>query len=638
MIRSHRWAVVLCVAAGLVPLSPPRTARCQDAQAGVEVQARGPVHEAFASLAGDPAPTKAIAKQPPAPLDEQPPEERPDGDVIWISGYWAFDDDRDDFLWVSGLWRTVPPGRQWVAGYWREDGQQWQWVPGFWTGAKEKQEEQQMTYLAQPPELPKVAPPGKPPTEESFYVPGIWVWNGTGYAWRAGYWAKVQPGWTWTPDHYRWTPSGYVFIAGYWDLAVSKRGILYAPVYVSPAVRVSYTYTPAYAVRDTIIVDTLFVQPATCHYYFGDYYEVRYQERGYQSCVVYSQTRYDSIVVYERYERRRDPAWFSVQINLYNDRCAGRAAVPPRVVNQTVINQTVVNNNTTIVQNNVTNVNNVNNVNVNNTTVNNTRNVNNNLSAVAPTKTVVQNKNVNMVKVDEATRTQAKAQAQAVQAVSKQRSTAERSSPPTAGQVRTTALSVPKTQPVKQGMVAPKAVTTPPSTANVAHVNNANVAKAANVNTTNNAGAKPNTPANTTNPAVKSANVAGTKPANTGNNANVAGAKPANVTNTAQANTAGTKPNVPANATNNATKTPAVNTAGQRPANNTAGTNNWLPAVPANKNGQPTQQPGAARTGQGTQAQGTTQPKQPAVQPKTTQPPRRPAPAPKDKDKDKDKR
>src|SRR3954464_14447468 len=162
MLRSHRWAVVLFVAAGLVPLSPPRQARSQNAQDGVEVQARGPVHEAFASLAGEPVPTKAVAKQPPAPLDELPPEEKPDGDVIWISGYWAFDDDRNDFIWVSGLWRTVPPGRQWVAGYWREDDQQWQWVPGFWTAAskeKQQEEEQQMTYLSQPPELPKVAPP-----------------------------------------------------------------------------------------------------------------------------------------------------------------------------------------------------------------------------------------------------------------------------------------------------------------------------------------------------------------------------------------------------------------------------------------------------------------------------------------------
>lgn len=476
MLRSHRWGVVLCVAAGLAATAPP-SVRSQEAQVGVEVQARGPIHEAFASLTGDPTPTKGVGKQPPAPLDEVPPDERPDGDVVWISGYWAWDEDRDDFIWVSGLWRTVPPGKQWVAGYWREGESEWQWVPGFWTGTKE--EDQQMSYLPELPETPNVAPPGKPPTEDSFYVPGIWVWKGQGYAWRSGYWARQVPGWVWVPDHYRWTPSGHVFVSGYWDLAVSKRGILYAPVYVSPAVRVSYVYTPSYAVRDTLIVDTLFVRPTTCHYYFGDYYEVRYRDRGYQSCVVYSQSRYDSIIVYERYERRRDPTWVNVQINLYNDRCAGRQPVPPRVINQNVVQQNVVQQNVVrqnVVHNHVTNVTNVNNTTVNN----NTRNVSNDLSIVAPTKAVVENKKVSMVKVDDTTRTQAKQQAQAVQAVSQQRSTSEKSSgPPARGQVKTAALSVPKTQPVKQGMVAPKpppavkvASPTSPSQPNVNHLNN----------------------------------------------------------------------------------------------------------------------------------------------------------------------
>src|SRR5205085_795065 len=83
--------------------------------------ARGPVHEAFAPLAADPEPTKSIAKRPPAPIEELPPDDKPNGAVIWISGYWAFDDERNDFLWVSGTWRAPPPGKQWVAGYWRED-------------------------------------------------------------------------------------------------------------------------------------------------------------------------------------------------------------------------------------------------------------------------------------------------------------------------------------------------------------------------------------------------------------------------------------------------------------------------------------------------------------------------------------
>ncbi|MHB8736843.1 MAG: hypothetical protein ACYC6M_16190, partial [Terriglobales bacterium] len=235
---------------------------------GIEVLARGPVHEAFASLTGEPTPTKLVTKKPPKPLDELPPAEKPEGHVVWIGGYWAWDDERKDYLWVSGLWRTPPPHKQWIAGYWREEGEEWQWVAGFWTDTKEDQETKEVAYLPQPPEPPGVASPGQPPTADSFYVPGAWMWRpdtGT-YAWRAGYWARVQPGYVWVPDHYRWTPSGYIFIAGYWDLAVSRRGVLYAPVIVDPAVvTTGFYYTPAYAVSDAFVVDALFVCPSYGH-------------------------------------------------------------------------------------------------------------------------------------------------------------------------------------------------------------------------------------------------------------------------------------------------------------------------------------------------------------------------------------
>ena len=431
MFERCRWPAValLLATAGLVPLGarqglPP-------VPVGVEVQARGPVHEAFACLAADPVPTRLVSKRPPAPIDEMPPAEKPAGDVIWISGYWAWDDDRSDYLWVSGLWRSVPPGKQWVAGYWREESDQWQWVPGFWTAAG-KQEDQEVTYLPTPPEPPRVAPPPKPVSEDTFFVPGAWAWNGSNYAWRPGYWARVQPGYVWVPDHYRWTPSGTVFIAGYWDLAVARRGILYAPVVIRPEViTVGYVYTPAYAVRDTVIVDALFVRPTTCHYYFGDYYEARYQTLGYQSCVVYSQTRYDSIIVYERYERRSDPNWLSIQINVYNNRVSGIDPRPPAAPIT----------NTTIVQNNITNI-----------------------TMIAPTTTVIQNKNIQVVNIDNSTRLQARAQAQVVQQVSVQRASNEKPLPPGAPRMaRKASLSVPKAQPVKPGMVVPKPRTSIPA-------------------------------------------------------------------------------------------------------------------------------------------------------------------------------
>ena len=52
---------------------------------------RGPVHEAFAApVVHDPKAAPTIDKEPPAPINELPPDQKPAGqNVQWISGYWA---------------------------------------------------------------------------------------------------------------------------------------------------------------------------------------------------------------------------------------------------------------------------------------------------------------------------------------------------------------------------------------------------------------------------------------------------------------------------------------------------------------------------------------------------------------------
>ena len=116
---------------------------------GVQVLTRGPVHEAFAeTVTFDPEPGIVTPKAPPAAIEEVPPEQRPEGDnVTWIPGYWAWDDERDDFLWISGIWRALPPGRQWVPGYWGKSGQGFQWTSGYWADA----ESSEVEYLPEPP-------------------------------------------------------------------------------------------------------------------------------------------------------------------------------------------------------------------------------------------------------------------------------------------------------------------------------------------------------------------------------------------------------------------------------------------------------------------------------------------------------
>ena len=395
---------------------------------GVEVQARGPVHEAFATLTTEPEPTKPVAKKPPKPIDELPPDEKPVGDMVWISGYWAYDDERNDYLWVSGIWRAMPPHKHWIAGYWRDGGDKWQWVPGFWTANKEESDTHEVTYYPKPEPPPEIAPPGKPPSEDAFYVPGNWVWVDRHYAWKPGYWARVQPGYVWVPAHYRWTPSGYVYISGYWDLVVSKRGVLYAPVFIdADAVGDHFVYTPAYAVSDTVVLDAMFVRPCYCHYYFGDYYGPVYRDHGYTSCVVYSRDHYDAIVVYERWDHRREPEWERLRIEITFARHEGRAPVPPR----TLVQQNIV----------VNKVTNVKNVNV-------TKNVTNN-QVLMPASQLAAAKGIKTQPLDPGTRQQAKEQAQSIQQVAMRRTQTETPAPPNGpSQPRVASLPAPKVQPV----------------------------------------------------------------------------------------------------------------------------------------------------------------------------------------------
>src|SRR5262245_44672692 len=102
---------------GAAPPPPPDP---NAAPAGLEDLARGPVHEAFAEQAhGQVKVAPIVAKQPPDPIEEVPPDQKPDAEgVQWLPGYWAFDEEKQDYLWVSGFWRVPPPGRQWVPGHW----------------------------------------------------------------------------------------------------------------------------------------------------------------------------------------------------------------------------------------------------------------------------------------------------------------------------------------------------------------------------------------------------------------------------------------------------------------------------------------------------------------------------------------
>ncbi len=105
---------------------------------GYETLLQGPVHEAFAApIDADLTDgVRVYSEAPPKPINEQPPEQQPEGkDITWVPGYWSWSDDAGKYVWVSGLYRKAPPGRTWVAGYWTESGSGYRWTSGYWAPA-----------------------------------------------------------------------------------------------------------------------------------------------------------------------------------------------------------------------------------------------------------------------------------------------------------------------------------------------------------------------------------------------------------------------------------------------------------------------------------------------------------------------
>jgi len=314
---------------------------------GVEVQTRGPVHEAFAEatkIRGEPG--AVVNRPPPEPIEEVPPEEKPDGNnVTWIPGYWTYDEEASDFLWVSGFWREEPPGRDWVPGEWHKVDGGYQRVSGFW--APENQEE--VEYLPPPPESLDRGPAVPAPDDTSTYIPGCWLFQSTRYVWQPGHWIEQRPGWVWTPRCYKWTPAGYVFVAGYWDRPLAERGMLFAPVRISRAVysRRNFVYRPAHVIQADFLLGSLFVRANTRKYYFGDYFEATQRAR-YIPWMDYRVNRVTHDVNYSYYRaafaRSKGAAWEQNLRTLYKARYANEIPRPPR----TLVQQTKVVNNITV--------------------------------------------------------------------------------------------------------------------------------------------------------------------------------------------------------------------------------------------------------------------------------------------------
>jgi hypothetical protein len=362
-----RWMTALVAVMSVGPLArsqPPGAGAPIPVQPGAalagqagdeEVLGRGPIHEAFAAPVNfDNQPGPIVPKQPPMDIEEIAPDQRPEGDSVWIRGYWHWDDDANDFLWVSGIWRITPPNQRWVPGYWQQAAGGYQWVAGFWQAV----EQVDVSYLPEAPPATLETGPNTPrASEDHFWVPGNWNWQETRYAWRPGYWTMYQPNWVWVPQYWQWAPAGWVSCGGYWDYVHTGRGCLFAPArfnYV--AWRRPFVWRPGVAISLGNIHFNLFARPRWRHYYFGDYYGDNYIGLGFNPWFRYDRFayRYDPLFAWHdcHFRRNNDFLWQSRIQGHYND-CFVNVGFRPR--RTFIAQQNFIQNNTTIINNNIVN-------------------------------------------------------------------------------------------------------------------------------------------------------------------------------------------------------------------------------------------------------------------------------------------
>src|SRR5262249_28397969 len=179
-------------------------------------------------------------------------------------------------------------------------------------------------------------PASDAPDEDAVYVPGNWMYRAGRYRWRQGFWLDPYREWAWIPGHYVWTPAGYVFIDGYWDYTLEDRGLLFAPVYFDQPLWTTpdWCYRPYYAVTLGGLFSSLWVRPAYCHYYFGDFYDPLYAGFGFYPWCTYGPRYYDPIFGHCLWRYHRNPNWYDGLRTTHDGRVAGTLTRPARTLAQ----------------------------------------------------------------------------------------------------------------------------------------------------------------------------------------------------------------------------------------------------------------------------------------------------------------
>jgi len=96
---------------------------------------------------GVPKSQNAIDREPPSPIYEVTPTERPG--YIWAPGTWTLQ--RGRLVWQPGNWIAERPGYTWVPAGWEQRADKWYYAKGYWEANDDGMEED-VAAEDQPPE------------------------------------------------------------------------------------------------------------------------------------------------------------------------------------------------------------------------------------------------------------------------------------------------------------------------------------------------------------------------------------------------------------------------------------------------------------------------------------------------------
>ena len=248
--------------------------------AGMEVMTRGPIHEAFAQPINSGTVNQLVVpEKPPEAIEEIPPDEKPaDESTIWIGGYWAWNDDRQDFDWVSGVWR-VPPPNEALGRRLLERGQRRQQLGAGLLDAHERRERGLLSAAAR---LVGTRPHERSTVARQYLDPRLLALGEHALRLAAGPLGRGTGQLDLDAGLLLLEPAGWVFCTGYWDYALDQRGLLFAPVSFTRPIFLQrgYTYSPSVVLDSGLLTFYLFARPSCSQYYFGDYYATNYDRLG----------------------------------------------------------------------------------------------------------------------------------------------------------------------------------------------------------------------------------------------------------------------------------------------------------------------------------------------------------------------